>query len=199
MSILIDKNTRLLVQGITGRDGAFHTQQMLSYGTRVVAGVTPGRGGEKQHGGKSRPFDASSGRKVRQSPPLKGLTQDKVGSSRGGAEFFLRPAAVPGTRRRRPDIRPGAFFMGSGSGLGRRIVPRHVGIHGEQLIRDGRRQRAVEPEGEGVEVGTGGDPLTDALGEGDAALFENAEDQRGAILGLPLNLSFGLPFRLAFQ
>lgn len=50
MSILIDKSTRLIVQGITGRDGSFHTQQMVSYGTRVVAGVTPGRGGEKVHG-----------------------------------------------------------------------------------------------------------------------------------------------------
>ena len=50
MSILIDKSTRLIVQGITGRDGAFHTQQMLAYGTRVVAGVTPGKGGEKVHG-----------------------------------------------------------------------------------------------------------------------------------------------------
>ena len=50
MSILIDKHTRLLVQGITGRDGAFHTQQMIAYGTRVVGGVTPGRGGEKVHG-----------------------------------------------------------------------------------------------------------------------------------------------------
>ena len=50
MSILIDKHTRLLVQGITGRDGGFHTQQMISYGTHVVAGVTPGRGGEKVHG-----------------------------------------------------------------------------------------------------------------------------------------------------
>ena len=46
MSILIDKSTRLVVQGITGRDGAFHTQQMLDYGTKVVAGVTPGKGGE---------------------------------------------------------------------------------------------------------------------------------------------------------
>ena len=45
MSILIDRNTRLVVQGITGRDGAFHTRQMLDYGTRVVAGVTPGEGG----------------------------------------------------------------------------------------------------------------------------------------------------------
>ncbi len=47
MSILIDKNTRLLVQGITGNEGTFHTRQMIAYGTNVVAGVTPGRGGQK--------------------------------------------------------------------------------------------------------------------------------------------------------
>lgn len=46
MSILIDNNTRLLVQGITGREGTFHTNQMISYGTEVVAGVTPGKGGQ---------------------------------------------------------------------------------------------------------------------------------------------------------
>jgi succinyl-CoA synthetase alpha subunit len=45
VSILIDKNTRLVVQGITGRDGSFHTTQMMDYGTNVVAGVTPGKGG----------------------------------------------------------------------------------------------------------------------------------------------------------
>ncbi len=45
MSILVDKNTRLVVQGITGREGEFHTRQMLEYGTNVVAGVTPGKGG----------------------------------------------------------------------------------------------------------------------------------------------------------
>ncbi len=50
MSILIDKSTRLVVQGLTGRDGAFHTKQMLEYGTKVVAGVTPGKGGESVHG-----------------------------------------------------------------------------------------------------------------------------------------------------
>jgi succinyl-CoA synthetase alpha subunit len=50
MSILVDKNTRLLVQGITGREGAFHTEQMIEYGTNVVAGVTPGKGGEWIHG-----------------------------------------------------------------------------------------------------------------------------------------------------
>lgn len=47
MSIFIDRNTKLVVQGITGRDGSFHTQQMMDYGTDVVAGVTPGKGGQK--------------------------------------------------------------------------------------------------------------------------------------------------------
>lgn len=46
MSIFVDASTRLVVQGITGRDGSFHTRQMISYGTRVVAGVTPGKGGQ---------------------------------------------------------------------------------------------------------------------------------------------------------
>jgi succinyl-CoA synthetase alpha subunit len=46
MSILINKNTRLLVQGITGNEGLFHTRAMLAYGTNVVAGMTPGKGGE---------------------------------------------------------------------------------------------------------------------------------------------------------
>jgi succinyl-CoA synthetase alpha subunit len=47
MSIFADKKTTLIVQGITGRDGSFHTQQMLEYGTKVVGGVTPGKGGQK--------------------------------------------------------------------------------------------------------------------------------------------------------
>ena len=50
MSILIDQNTRLVVQGITGGEGSFHTQQMIEYGTKVVAGVTPGKGGQKFDG-----------------------------------------------------------------------------------------------------------------------------------------------------
>ncbi|MEA3485340.1 MAG: succinate--CoA ligase subunit alpha [Candidatus Aerophobetes bacterium] len=47
MSILVDSNTRLIVQGITGKEGSFHTRQMLEYGTKVIAGVTPGKGGQK--------------------------------------------------------------------------------------------------------------------------------------------------------
>lgn len=49
MSILIGKNTRLLVHGITGREGAFHTGKMVEYGTNVVAGMTPGKGGQQVH------------------------------------------------------------------------------------------------------------------------------------------------------
>jgi succinyl-CoA synthetase alpha subunit len=58
MSILVDKNTRLLVQGITGNEGLFHTQHMLAYGTNVVAGVTPGKGGEWVLEGKVPVFDS---------------------------------------------------------------------------------------------------------------------------------------------
>jgi succinyl-CoA synthetase alpha subunit len=50
MSILVDKKTRVVVQGLTGREGSFHSQQMIDYGTKIVAGVTPGKGGTKHLG-----------------------------------------------------------------------------------------------------------------------------------------------------
>jgi succinyl-CoA synthetase alpha subunit len=58
MAILIDNDTRLAVQGITGRDGSFHTRQMMEYGTHVVAGITPGKGGQTFEGvdGQSVPI-----------------------------------------------------------------------------------------------------------------------------------------------
>ncbi len=58
MSILVDKNTRLIVQGITGNEGLFHTTQMAAYGTNVVGGVTPGKGGEWVMDGKLPVFDS---------------------------------------------------------------------------------------------------------------------------------------------
>ena len=48
MSIIVNEQSRVVVQGITGREGRFHTASMLDYGTKVVAGVTPGKTGEKQ-------------------------------------------------------------------------------------------------------------------------------------------------------
>ena len=56
MAIFVDENTRVAVQGITGRDGSFHTREMMEYGTRIVAGVTPGKGGQT--------FDGPSGESV---------------------------------------------------------------------------------------------------------------------------------------
>jgi succinyl-CoA synthetase alpha subunit len=50
LSILVDKSTRVVVQGITGKEGSFHTGQMIAYGTRIVAGVTPGKGGTEHEG-----------------------------------------------------------------------------------------------------------------------------------------------------
>lgn len=50
MSIIIDKNSKIVVQGITGNEGSFHTASMLRYGTKIVAGVTPGKGGQQVHG-----------------------------------------------------------------------------------------------------------------------------------------------------
>lgn len=58
MSILVDENTRLVVQGITGHEGLFHTTQMVAYGTQVVAGVRPGKGGETVLDGKIPIFDS---------------------------------------------------------------------------------------------------------------------------------------------
>lgn len=50
MSILVDSNTKVIVQGITGREGSFHTERMIAYGTNVVGGITPGKGGQKIFG-----------------------------------------------------------------------------------------------------------------------------------------------------
>jgi len=57
MSILVDKNTRLLVQGITGNEGTFHSRAMLDYGTNIVAGMTPGKGGQRAIDGRVPVFN----------------------------------------------------------------------------------------------------------------------------------------------
>ncbi|MDH5803620.1 MAG: succinate--CoA ligase subunit alpha [Gemmatimonadota bacterium] len=76
MSIFIDKKTKLLVQGITGRDGSFHAKQMMEYGTKVVAGVTPGKGGQKFEG----------------SVPVFDTVQDAVAETGANAAVIYVPA-----------------------------------------------------------------------------------------------------------
>ena len=78
MSIFIDRETRLVVQGITGRDGSFHTRQMIGYGTKVVAGVTPGKGGQL--------FDGVV--------PVFDTVADAVRETRANTSVIYVPAAV---------------------------------------------------------------------------------------------------------
>jgi succinyl-CoA synthetase alpha subunit len=76
VSILVSKDTKVLVQGITGGEGSFHTHQMIEYGTRIVAGVTPGRGGEK--------FDGDV--------PVFNTVQEAVNSTGANASVIFVPA-----------------------------------------------------------------------------------------------------------
>jgi succinyl-CoA synthetase alpha subunit len=81
MAIFVDQNTTLLVQGITGRDGSFHARQTIEYGTRVVGGVTPGKGG--QH------FDAGAGRTV----PIFDTVQAAVAATNANTSVIYVPPA----------------------------------------------------------------------------------------------------------
>ncbi|MGA9120938.1 MAG: succinate--CoA ligase subunit alpha [Bacteroidota bacterium] len=85
MSILIDKKTRLVVQGITGGEGTFHTRQMIEYGTNVVAGVTPGKGGTEYSGNEKDHF---------QHPvAVYNTVADAVGATQANASVIFVPAS----------------------------------------------------------------------------------------------------------
>jgi succinyl-CoA synthetase alpha subunit len=85
MAIFVDESTRLVVQGITGRDGSFHTRQMMEYGTQVVAGVTPGKGGQF--------FEGPGGKKV----PIFNTVEDAVNEAGANtAAIYVPPAFASG-------------------------------------------------------------------------------------------------------
>ncbi len=85
MAIFIDNDTRLVVQGITGRDGSFHTGQMMEYGTRVVAGVTPGKGGQT--------FEGPDGQKV---PIFNSMDEAVTKSGANASVVYVPPAFAAG-------------------------------------------------------------------------------------------------------
>jgi succinyl-CoA synthetase alpha subunit len=85
MSILVDKNTRLVVQGITGSEGTFHTKKMMAYGTNVVAGVTPGKGGTSYHGNEKDPLPRSVS--------VFNTVQEAVHHKRANVSIIFVPAA----------------------------------------------------------------------------------------------------------
>ncbi len=86
MSILVDKKTRLVVQGITGGEGTFHTKQMIEYGTNVVAGVTPGKGGLSYKGNETDTF----ARPV----PVFNTVADAVQQARANASVIFVPSGA---------------------------------------------------------------------------------------------------------
>ncbi len=85
MSILVDKNTRVVVQGITGGEGTFHAQQMIAYGTKVVAGVTPGKGGMQYKGSDQYPF--------KKQVPVFNTVADAVKNEGANASVIFVPAS----------------------------------------------------------------------------------------------------------
>ncbi|HZY10604.1 MAG TPA: succinate--CoA ligase subunit alpha [Bacteroidota bacterium] len=85
MSILVNKNSRVVVQGITGAEGTFHTRQMIAYGTKIVAGVTPGKGGLKYRGTDQNQFEKSV--------PVFNTVEDAVKNEGANASVIFVPAA----------------------------------------------------------------------------------------------------------
>jgi succinyl-CoA synthetase alpha subunit len=85
MAIFTDENTKLIVQGITGRDGSFHTREMIAYGTQVVGGVTPGKGGQT--------FEGPNGKNV---PIFNALDEAVAATGANASVIFVPPAFAAG-------------------------------------------------------------------------------------------------------
>lgn len=96
MAIFVDESTRLVVQGITGRDGSFHTRQMMEYGTQVVAGVTPGKGGQS--------FEGPDGKTV----PIFNTAEEAVQEAGANTSAIYVP----------PAFAAGAVMEAAGAGIG---------------------------------------------------------------------------------
>jgi len=208
MSILVDKNTRLLVQGITGREGLFHSQQMHEYGTRLVAGVRPGKGGEWVLEGKVPLFDT-----VKQAVEATGANTSVIfvpARSAGDAMMEAAEAGVPlivcitegvpvqdmmqvrryldqrGVRLVGPNC-PGLLTPGEAK-VG--IIPGHIALTGDigVVSRSGTLTYevlyALQQHGRGVStcVGIGGDPINGTSFIDTLAMFEDDPHTEQVIL-----------------
>ena len=105
MAILVDSSTRVIVCGMTGREGSFHTEQMLAYGTKVVGGVTPGKGGTEHLG-----------------VPVFDTVKQAVASTQANAALIFVPAPLctglgAGVRGRRDPVRHAHHRGSGGSGF----------------------------------------------------------------------------------
>jgi succinyl-CoA synthetase alpha subunit len=208
MSILVDKQTRLVVQGITGREGEFHARQMFEYGTRLVAGTSPGKGGEWVLDGKVPVFDT-----VAQAVEATGANCSVVFVPARNAADALLEAADAGLRlivcitegipvqdmmqvRRYLDQRGARLVGPNGPGLltpGQAkvgIIPGHIAVPGDVGVvsRSGTLTYevlyALQLRSRGVStcVGIGGDPVNGTSFTDVLEMFEEDPDTEQIVM-----------------
>jgi len=208
MSILINKNTRVLVHGITGREGMFHASQMRQYGTNIVAGVTPGKGGEWVLHGKVPVFDTAK-RAVETTGancsvlfvPARFAEDAMLEAADAGIELIVCiTEGVPvqsmmrvtrylrqiGTRLVGPNC-PGLLTPGEckvGIIPGHITKPGHVGVVSRSGTLTYEVLYALEQNGLGVStcVGIGGDPVNGTSFTDVLALFEDDPQTESVVL-----------------
>lgn len=206
MSILVDENTPVVVQGITGAEGAFHTRRMVEYGTRVVAGVTPGKGGQDFDGipvfNTVRDAVSQTGAKASAIfvPPSRGADAIMEAIDGGLETTVCLTEGIPtldmisvraymrgkGTRLIGPNtpgiISPGKCKIGVMAGYIH--LPGHVGV----VSRSGTLTYEVVYQltklgiGQSTCVGIGGDPIVGLGFVGILALFEEDKDTVAIVL-----------------
>ena len=209
MSILVNRDTRLLVQGITGREGMFHAQQMQDYGTNVVGGVTPGKGGQT----RARPSPCRSSTRAPMRWPRPARTRaylrpgrrrpgrDPRGGGRRDQDDLLHHRAHPGARhaqgRRTWSTQAGARLVGPNCPGATSVGQAKVGIIPGNIHRAGHvgvvsRSGTLTYEvvealteagiGQSTCVGIGGDPINGSNFIDILTLFRDDPDTHAVVL-----------------
>ncbi|MEA3239663.1 MAG: succinate--CoA ligase subunit alpha [Candidatus Bipolaricaulota bacterium] len=206
MSILVDENTRVLVQGITGREGGFHTEQMLAYGTNVVSGVTPGKGGQSVHGVPvfdtvAEAMDKTEANAAMIFVPPRFAAEAILEAAEGGIELIIcltegipvndmvlvrRYLDIHGTKLIGPNtpgiISPGKAKLGLMAGYIHRKGSVAVMSRSGTLTYEAVNQLSQGGIGQSTCIGIGGDPIIGLSFIDLLALFEEDQQTEAVVL-----------------